>query len=230
MLDLLCRLRQQVAIGFVGGSDLAKQQQQLASSTVLVTSLFDFCFAENGLIAYKSGAPIASQSFMGWIGEERWKELVNFVLRYIADLDIPVKRGTFVELRNGMVNISPHGRDATIAERDEFELYDKKHKIRTSFIAALKERFPDLDLSYSIGGKISFDLFPSGWDKRYCLRHLQEDAKKPGGVQYKTIHFFGDKTYPGGNDHEIYEDARTVGHTVISPEDTASQLKALFNL
>jgi len=84
--------------------------------------------------------------------------------------------------------------------------------------------------SYSIGGKISFDLFPSGWDKRYCLRHLQEDAKKPGGVQYKTIHFFGDKTYPGGNDHEIYEDARTVGHTVISPEDTASQLKALFNL
>ncbi len=47
---------------------------------------------------------------------------------------------------------------------------------------------------------------------------------------FKEIHFFGDKTSPGGNDHEIYEDSRTIGHTVSSPEDTIAQLKELINL
>ena len=49
-------------------------------------------------------------------------------------------------------------------------------------------------------------------------------------MHYTTIHFFGDKTYKGGNDYEIFEDPRTVGHTVTSPEDTAKQLVDLFAL
>ena len=47
---------------------------------------------------------------------------------------------------------------------------------------------------------------------------------------FKEIHFFGDKTASGGNDHEIFEDLRTIGHTVTSPEDTMDQLKKLLNL
>lgn len=52
MLNLLARLRNKVAIGFVGGSDLVKQQEQLGTADVDVKTLFDFCFAENGLTAY----------------------------------------------------------------------------------------------------------------------------------------------------------------------------------
>ena len=44
-----------------------------------------------------------------------------------------------------------------------------------------------------------------GWDKTFCLQYVAE-----GG--YDEIHFFGDKTSPGGNDHEIFEDSRTVRH------------------
>ena len=102
MLDLLKRLRQKVAIGFVGGSDLAKQQEQLGSAEVDVTTMFDFCFAENGLTAYRLGEQLPSNSFIKWIGEEQYKELVRFILHYIADLDIPIKRGTFIEFRNGL--------------------------------------------------------------------------------------------------------------------------------
>ena len=86
---------------------------------------------------------------------------------------------------------------------------------------------------YSIGGMISFDVFPTGWDKTYCLRHVEaeKDASKGlSGVDYKTIHFFGDKTFKGGNDWEIYSDERTVGHSVEGPEDTMRQLKELFDL
>ncbi len=89
---------------------------------------------------------------------------------------------------------------------------------------------PCLVNSFSIGGQISFDVFPNGWDKRYCLQHLENEAKKPGGIQYTTVHFFGDKTMEGGNDFEIYTDPRTIGHAVANPEDTMRDLRKLFNL
>ena len=60
MLQLLSALRHKVAIGFVGGSDLAKQQEQLGTPSIPVTNLFDFCFAENGLTAIRMGVPLAS--------------------------------------------------------------------------------------------------------------------------------------------------------------------------
>lgn len=82
--------------------------------------------------------------------------------------------------------------------------------------------------SYSIGGQISFDVFPTGWDKTYCLRHIEAEKSRPDGVDYTTIHFFGDKAFPGGNDWEIYEDPRTTGHSVKNPEETAAILKQLF--
>ena len=53
---------------------------------------FDYAFAENGLTAFKLGKPLPSQSFIKFLGEERYKKLANFILHYIADLDIPIKR------------------------------------------------------------------------------------------------------------------------------------------
>ncbi|KAF9585399.1 Phosphomannomutase [Lunasporangiospora selenospora] len=218
MLETLVELRKKCVIGFVGGSDLAKQIEQIGDD---VLEIFDFCFAENGLTAYKDGVQLASQSFIGYMGEDRYKKLVNFILRYIADLDIPIKRGTFVEFRNGMINVSPIGRNCSHPERIEFEKFDLEHKIREKFVAALREEFPDYGLTYSIGGQISFDVFPTGWDKTYCLRHVEKE-------NFKNIHFFGDKTFKGGNDYEIYTDSRVIGHCVTSPEVTQKILKELF--
>lgn len=84
MLQLLSELRHKVAIGFVGGSNLAKQQEQLATADVNVTSLFDFCFAENGLTAYRLGEQQASQSFIGWIGQEKYNKLVKWYVYLVA--------------------------------------------------------------------------------------------------------------------------------------------------
>jgi phosphomannomutase len=229
MLQLLSALRHKCAIGFVGGSDLIKQQEQIGTPAIPVTALFDFCFAENGLTAYRLGQQLASQSFVGWLGENRYKQLVNYVLRYLADIECPVKRGTFVEFRNGMINISPIGRNASVQERHDYEKYDLEHKIRAKFVEALKEEFAEFGLTYSIGGQISFDVFPKGWDKTYCLQHLINE-KNLSGIDYTTIHFFGDKTYKGGNDYEIFEDSRTTGHAVQNPEETMKVLKELFEL
>lgn len=146
MLDLLSRLREKCSIGFVGGSNLAKQQEQLGSASVDVTTIFDWCFAENGLTAIRLGETLPSNSFIKQVGEEPYKEFVNFCLRYIADLDVPVKRGTFVEFRNGMINVSPVGRNASVQERNEYEAFDKANNIRPKFIEALKEKFGHLGL------------------------------------------------------------------------------------
>lgn len=205
-------LRKKAYIAIVGGSDLVKQQEQLGDHVV---KEWDYIFSENGLVAFKNGEKIAEQSFKGFVGDAQLNKFLNFVLRYLADIELPCKRGTFVELRAGMINISPIGRNCSQKERDDFEIFDKQHGIRPKMIAALQAEFPDLKFKYSIGGQISFDVFPEGWDKTYCLGFLE---------QFKEIHFFGDKTFVGGNDYEIYESTRTIGHSVKDPEDTRKQV------
>jgi phosphomannomutase len=92
MIQLLQDLRKECVIAFVGGSDLAKIQEQLAVPGSRAVDAFDYGFAENGLTAYKMGQELASQSFIGHIGEEEYKKLARFILHYIADIDTPIKR------------------------------------------------------------------------------------------------------------------------------------------
>jgi hydroxymethylpyrimidine pyrophosphatase-like HAD family hydrolase len=44
-------------------------------------------------------------------------------------------------------------------------------------VEKMRAEFKHLDLTFSIGGQISFDLFPRGWDKTYCLRYLDEKVR-----------------------------------------------------
>lgn len=118
-----------------------------------------------------------------------------------TETDVVDNSGTFVEFRNGMINVSPIGRNATNDERKAFEAYDREHQVRTKFVAVLQERFRDYGLTFSIGGMISFDVFPSGWDKTFALRHVEKDG-------FKTIHFFGDKTYKVSSSSQVIERRR----------------------
>lgn len=219
MLDFIKALRKKVTVGVVGGSDLVKIKEQLGEGC---TACFDYTFSENGLLAMKGDQVIAQQSFKDHIGEENLKVLINFILHYIADLDIPIKRGTFIEFRNGMLNVSPIGRNCSKEERNEFEKYDLGAGVRKKMVATLEEKFAHLGLKYSIGGQISFDVFPVGWDKTYCLQYVEKE--------FDTIHFFGDKTHEGGNDFEIFSSEKTIGHTVTSPDDTMKQCTDLFGV
>lgn len=210
-------------VGLVGGSDLVKIAEQMGESEVDVVGKFDFVFAENGLVAYKHGKLAEKQNLQAFVGEEKLQRIINFCLRYMSELELPVKRGTFIEFRSGMINICPPGRSVTQHERNQFVEYDLQHGVRERFRKALSEAFPEMDMSFVIGGQISIDVFPVGWDKRYCLRHVENEG-------FKQIHFFGDKTMEGENDFEIFTDPRTIGHSVKSPEDTIEQLRKLFSI
>jgi phosphomannomutase len=215
MLAFLKELHEHVDIGIVGGSDLSKIQEQLGD--VLTYDFIDYVFSENGLVAHGGGSLINKMSLAGYLGEDYLQEITNFCLGCLSEIKLPVKRGTFIEYRSGMLNVSPIGRSCSQKERDEFEEYDKVHKVRESIIEVLKYEFEGL--TYSIGGQISFDVFPEGWDKTYCLKFLQE---------YSDIYFFGDKTSPGGNDYEIFSSSLVKGTTVTSPEETMAICRKLF--
>jgi phosphomannomutase len=110
MVQLLRELRKKVSIGFVGGSDLDKIKWQLEvdgldgthnliefiiwfhSWNITAIHDFDFAFAENGLTAYRLGKQLDSQSFIKYLGEDNYKYLVNFLLKYLSEIDIPIKR------------------------------------------------------------------------------------------------------------------------------------------
>nr|CAG4650404.1 EOG090X0BFR [Sida crystallina] len=218
---MLKTVNKKATVGLVGGSDLKKIAEQMGGMDVI--NKYDYVFAENGLVAYKYGHLIGKMNIQEHMGEEKLQKFINYALGYMSQLTLPCKRGTFIEFRSGLINVCPVGRSCTQAERDQFAEYDKEHNIRGKFVQSLRSQFPDLGLAFSIGGQISIDVFPEGWDKTYALRYVEKD-------NFQEIHFFGDKTASGGNDHEIFEDSRTIGHTVQDPEDTVQQLTSLLNL
>lgn len=225
MLDVLKQIVQNptIDIGFVGGSDIVKQKEQLHEDNF---PLFTWRFFENGLEAYHQGECIHKGSFVELLGEANTKALINVCLEVLSTTDAPRKRGGFIEFRNGMINVSPVGRSCSQKDREEFNAYDQIHNVRTTMIAAIQHGWSEYifwnnikglpPLKCSIGGQISVDIFPEGWDKTYCLQFIEK--------QYDKIHFFGDKTSPGGNDYEIYNDARVIGHTVSCYQDTITEL------
>ncbi|ADM11472.1 phosphomannomutase [Encephalitozoon intestinalis ATCC 50506] len=215
MKKMVRKLKKKVCLGFVGGSDLEKQKEQIGDDLL---ELFDYGFPENGLSFYKKGALESQEKIIDVLGEKFYKEFVNFVLEYLSKLEIPIKRGNFIEYRNSMINISPIGRNCSREERKEFFEIDKKEKFREKMVAAMREKFKGSCMVFSIGGQISIDCFPKGWDKTYCLRHIKKE-----GIE--NVYFFGDMTQEGGNDYEIYIHKDVHGITVKNPDDTYEKVR-----
>lgn len=162
-------------LGIVGGADINKMYEQLNGKKIL--NIYDFIFPENGLVTIENGIEISKESLKQYLGEEKLQRFINFCLNYISELQLPFKRGTFLEFRNGMMNICPCGRNCNRTERKIFSEFDKINEIRKKMIECLKYEFYDVDLTYSIGGEISFDIFPNGWDKTFCLKHITKNYK-----------------------------------------------------
>ncbi|ELR22264.1 eukaryotic phosphomannomutase [Acanthamoeba castellanii str. Neff] len=204
-------LRKILPTAIVGGSNFDKQRYQIGED---VLSRFDYVFSENGLVAFKDGQPLGIESIKTKFGDEKIKEFTKYVLTLIASLDIPV-------MRYGHVYRVPLGHVEHLSHRPQLLAGGARgeHKVREKMVKQLQERFADWNLKFSIGGEISFDVFPAGWDKTHCLKYLQE---------YDEIYFYGDKTMPGGNDYEIFSHPDVVGHTVVSPEDTMRQVRERF--
>lgn len=233
MLEIIIKLKNinNLDIAIVGGSNLDKQKEQLGNKNL---ELFDYVFSENGLVSLINNngnlTNFHSNNFQDYLGIKNYEYLINSCFEILIKLKPPVKTGTFIELRTGMINVSPIGRNCSQKQREEFFEIDKINKYRYDLIKFLKDKWVNLqnsserevpNLSFSIGGQISVDIFPEGWDKTYCLQFIKN--------KYNRILFFGDKTSKGGNDYEIFNNQLTEAYRVESPEDTIKVLNELFN-
>ena len=105
---------------------------------------------------------LGGETIRNYLGEDRLKEIINFCLKYIADLDPPVKRGTFVEFRAGMLNVSPIGRNCSRPERNVHSRRGiKKLDVVRNLSKSCAKIWRKVCLTFSIGGQISFDVFPN---------------------------------------------------------------------
>ena len=62
----------------------------------------------------------------------------------MSELELPAKRGTFVEFRTGLINLCPVGRSCSYEERLEFAKFDVENNVRIKFKEALEKEFGEL--------------------------------------------------------------------------------------
>lgn len=213
--DIL-ELREKYKIGIISGSNLEKIIYQMGPN---VLDEFNYVFAENGLIAFKDGNLIGETHLNHVLSENDINDIIHYVNEYTTSLNIPVKKSKFIEVRTGLINISPIGRDCTYHERLEFYIYDNIHKVREEMIIHLKDKFHHLNLVYVIGGMISFDVYPLGWDKTFCLQYLD----------HQHIIFFGNAVNQGGHNYTLYSHADVIGIKVTNYQHTQKIIRSLFH-
>jgi len=187
---------------------------------------YEYVFAENSCQTYHNGKLVDPYDMESILTRKEIIEMINWCLIYIAGLDLPLKRGLFIDYRSGLINVSPAGRWNTenTDARMEWIAFDKKHNIRAKMVEDMKEKFGPWDkLSWVIGGNSGFDVFPKGWDKGLVHRFTKN---------YTNYFYFGDKTNPAlfGNDYPCYSHASSMGFSVRDPEDTMNIIKNCFDV
>jgi phosphomannomutase len=212
-------IKENITIGFVGGSDLEKQIEQLTEENI---KLFTWMFSQNGLKSFHNEELFYEKNLIDFLGEDKYSFIIDKILFCLSQLNIPKKRGNFIELRTGLINVSPIGRSCSQLEREEFNELDKTYNYREKLIKNIKEELGSIadEFQFSIGGQISFDMFPKSWDKTFALQFVEN--------KYDKIYFFGDMTHEGGNDFEIYNDKRVHGIKVNNYNETISIINELF--
>lgn len=205
-------------IGVVGGSNIIQITEQLGQDFI---DKIKFTCSQNGVITYKHGKLFHSNNIKKILSEEQIQFIINKVLLYIIAIELPFKRGHFIDFRDSMLYITPIGRNCTLEERKQFVEFDKSTNCRKIIINELKKQFKDLPISFALGGEIGFAIHPIGWDKSYSLQFFNK---------YTDITFFGDRCEEDGNDFPLYNNKNIKGyHIKNGPEETLNILKKLLN-
>ena len=113
----------------------------------------------------------------------------------LVESDFPTRTGRHLDTRPGMVNFSIVGRGCTRDQRAEYIKWDKARNEREQMMDRFNAIFSGkYNIEANIGGETGIDIMPIGKDKRQILDCF---------ANYDSIVFFGDSTYPGGNDYSL---------------------------
>jgi len=209
MLKALRALARHAEIGFLTGSGLEYIKEQLwpALNDPIIKKNCHLlpCNGTEYLITEGDEEIIFNQLSKENMEEYLTPEKMHILMRLLCELqddiahqyEIPLT-GNFINTRFSMVNWCPIGRNANQEQRAFFENLDNEDSLRSTYIKKLKydiERC-DIDVTVKLGGDTSFDIYPTGWDKTFALKHFDNPDW--------NFWFVGDRCYPNGNDYEIF--------------------------
>ena len=201
----------------VSGSDLDKMKEQVPEH---ILELAEGLFTCGGNQLYVNGELIYENKF------EIPQTLLTYLGLQIRLSDYPVRAGNHIEDRGSMLNFSIVGRDCTQTQRNDYYEFDKLTNERKHIAEEIMKGWPELDAV--IGGQISIDIVPKGFDKSQIMKHIEETYKKRNVDDCEYI-FYGDRTEEGGNDYplaKLLEDKSNGRvHKVEDWQDTLEQLQ-----
>ena len=217
LLAPLRALSEHTQIGILTGSDIGYVKQQM--NYIIRHSELIYCMHLlpcNGTKWYPPPRNMDDSYYLSYssdmreaLGEEKFRNLMSILLDlqcHAAALSIPLA-GEFIQYRGSMLNWCPIGRSATPVDREEFISYDGELNFRDNYLKRLQRKLTlvglDKDITCALGGDTSFDIYPVGWDKTYCLRHFQD----------YEVWFVGDRCEENGNDKQIYDNLQPKGRS-----------------
>lgn len=234
MIRALKNLEKEYEIGIVTGSDFEYIKQQIEPALDIgglrLSTLHLFPCNGTKYYQWKNNKfeCIYSADMIETIGKENYRYLLQslFSGQLLISLEHSLPyTGTFFHYRGSMLNWCPIGRSSGDEERKAWIDTDNKLKIRDHYVDFIKETVDkkSMNLQVARGGSTSFDIFPSGWDKTYVLKHLDD---------FKEIIFVGDSCEDGGNDYELYTFLKdgddTQSYTTTDPLVTAKIVDLLI--
>jgi len=235
---MLIELSNLMDVGVVSGATYKEIKRILAPCWDNIR----YVFAENGGVVYnrglcttrdcikksveneqlekmKSCLKISLRHFKEEISEVRQKLIENGHL----DGDVEPMRfddhilETWIEQRCNLWNVTILGKPQTRGHRHYLTKLYQTNDIRIRIRNKMRSLYGDEHIPWRIvtGGSVSIDIYPLGWDKRRCLKFLEN---------YRSIYFFGDRCEKEGNDYELYMDPRTKAFRVSDADDTLNQV------
>lgn len=188
------------SVYLVTGSDYHKTLEQLGET---------ICHAVEGVYCCSGNEYLENSKILHTNDWKPCDDLMEFFHGEMERSQFSERSGNHVEMRNGCVNFSIVGRNASQEQRSLYVQWDKSCDERKSIAKRMTRSFPDL-MAF-VGGDTGIDVYPRGYDKSQVLQHFTD---------YNVI-FFGDAIYEGGNDYSIAQ-ANTNGtnHKVYSWVDT----------
>ena len=175
-------------VHLITGSDYAKTLEQVGTDVMVSVSAVHNC-AGNSI--WSRGE---ERSRNEWTISSDAKAWLN---RKLEESKFPVRTGTHIEERCGLVNFSTIGRGASRAEREIYVKFDKYFKEREQIAKEFNTQFPELEAT--VGGETGIDIYQKGRNKAQILSYLGE---------VEEIIFFGDAMQKGGNDWPLAEAIR----------------------
>jgi phosphomannomutase len=224
MGKILFKLSQHAKIGIVTGSgfDYLMQQCDCAELGVPVDKAFLLPCNGTKFYAWKEREWELQHSvdMREKLGNKHFDLLMKILIgaqftHISTEPDHPLT-GHFISYRDSMINWCPVGRNANSEQRNSFVEYDQRTEMRfrlmTGVQAMVDKIMGEGTVQFALGGNTSIDIYPTGWDKTYALKHF------PGHECW----FVGDRCGPTGNDRQIYEllAKENRGFKTTGPENT----------